>query len=52
MKNITKEEMYKIKGGGLNYAMINAIARAATAIFSFGQAIGSSVRRLTSKNYC
>ena len=52
MQEIKREELYNINGGAINYAMINAIARAATALFTVGQAIGSAVRRLTSNKYC
>ena len=40
MQEIKREELYKINGGAINYTMLNAIARAATAIFTIGQAIG------------
>lgn len=52
MNKIEKKQMYEVKGGAVNYALLNAIARAASAIFTVGQAIGSAVRRMTSKNYC
>ena len=52
MKEIEKKEMYNIKGGAFNYTMLNAIARAASTLFTVGQAIGSAVRRMTSNKYC
>ncbi len=52
MTEIKKEELYNIKGGAFNYTMLNAIARAASTIFTIGQAIGSAFRRATSNKYC
>ncbi len=52
MKEITKEEMYSINGGAINYTLLNALARLGAMIYQAGQAIGSAVRRMTSNNYC
>ena len=52
MITLENKELYTIRGGAFNYTMLNAIARAASTIFSIGQAIGSAVRRATSKRYC
>lgn len=38
--------------GGWSAAMFSAIVRAANSIYSFGQSVGSSIRRLFSRSYC
>lgn len=53
MNKLKKEEMMKIKGGaGISSAMLNALMRAVSVMFSIGQAVGSAIRRTSSKNYC
>jgi site-specific DNA-methyltransferase (adenine-specific) len=53
IKKLKKEEMMKIKGGaGISSAMLNALMRAVSVMFSIGQAVGSAIRRTSSKNYC
>ena len=53
MNKLNKNEMYKIRGGAnLSSAMLNAIMRAVTGMFSIGQAVGTAIRRVTSKSYC
>ena len=53
MKSLKKEEMKKINGGaGVTAAMINAVIRTVSTMFSIGQAIGSAIRRATGRNYC
>lgn len=53
MNKLKKEEMLKVKGGaGLTSAMLNALMRTASVMFSIGQAVGSAIRRVTGKNYC
>lgn len=52
MKNLDKQELINVKGGSLNSTMLNAIARTVSTIFSIGQAVGSAIRRVWTKNYC
>ena len=53
MRSITKEEMRQIKGGaGVTAAMINAVIRTVSTMFTIGQAIGSAVRRAVRGSYC
>lgn len=53
MKKINKDEMYKIKGGAsFSSAMLNALMRTVSGMFSIGQAVGSAIRRALGKNYC
>ncbi len=51
MKRINNEDMKKIKGG-FSSSMLNAIMRTASFMYNIGQAIGSAIRRTTSRNYC
>lgn len=53
MKKLNKNELHKIKGGAaFSSAMLNALMRAVSGMFAIGQAVGSAIRRATSKNYC
>ena len=53
MYKLDKKEMRRIKGGAnFSSAMLNAVMRAITGMFSIGQAVGSAIRRVTSKSYC
>ena len=52
MVTLENDELYSVEGDAFNYTMLNAIARAASTIFTIGQAIGSAVRRATSRRYC
>ena len=49
---LTNEELILIKGGGITSTMLNSISRFMETIFNFGQSIGSSVRRIMSKQVC
>lgn len=45
--------MLNIKGGaGFTAAMLNAVIRTVSTMFSMGQAIGSAIRRAVNGNYC
>ena len=53
MNKLKIEEMLKIKGGAsFTSAMLNALMRTVSVMFSVGQAVGSAIRRATKKNYC
>ena len=53
MKKLKKEELIEIKGGaGITSAMLNALMRTVSVMFSIGQAVGSAIKRATSGNYC
>lgn len=45
-------ELYEIKGGAFNASAFNAVARLINTIFDLGRSVGSSIRRLFSRNYC
>lgn len=52
MQTLTKQELLNIKGGSLSSTMLNAITKSVSTLFSIGQAVGSAIRRVWSKNYC
>ena len=53
MNKLEQKDLKKIKGGaGITAAMLNAVIRAVSTMFTIGQAIGSAIRRATSGNYC
>lgn len=54
MKRILTKDMKQIKGGasGISSAVLNALMRTVSVMFSLGQAVGSAIRRTYGKNYC
>ena len=53
MNILNKEEMLEIKGGAsISSAMLNALMRSVSVMFSLGQAVGSAIRRSLGKYYC
>ena len=52
MTYLTNKELILVKGGAFSTSMLNAITRTVSTLFSLGQSIGSSIRRVWSKNYC
>ena len=53
MYELEEKELYEINGGAtVSGTMINAITSAGKFIYSLGQALGSSIRRIVGGNYC
>ena len=53
MKKLINKEMKQIKGGsGISSAVLNALMRTVSVMFSLGQAVGTAIRRVSGKNYC
>lgn len=53
MKEINKNKLLEVKGGtALSSAVLNALMRTVSVMFSVGQAVGSAIRRMAGKNYC
>ncbi len=53
MKNLNNHELKLINGGaGISSAVLNALMRTVSVMFSVGQAVGSAIRRAYGKNYC
>lgn len=47
-----KELIYVNGGAGLNSSMLNALIRTVSTLFTLGQAVGSAIKRGTTKRYC
>ena len=54
MKELKIEECNNIIGGGINFTgtIVNAIKSSVNIFFQIGQAVGGSLRRITSHNLC
>ena len=54
MKKLINKELQEVKGGatGFSSAILNALMRTVSVMFSLGQAVGSAIRRTNGKNYC
>lgn len=49
---MTNQELVAVEGGAITASFLNALSRAANTIMDIGRAIGSSIRRVFSGNYC
>lgn len=52
---INDEELFLIVGGaksGITSTFLNSIARLITVVLDLGRSIGSSIHRISKKNYC
>ena len=49
---LKKNELLKINGGSISASWFNYLTRAISVVFQIGRAVGSSLRRAFSKNYC
>ncbi len=45
-------ELYEIKGGAVSATLLNSMARIISTVLELGRTVGSSIRRIYSKNYC
>ena len=54
MKKMFNKELKEITGGasGISSAVLNALMRTVSVMFTLGQAVGSAIRRVSGKNYC
>lgn len=53
MECLSDNQLIYIKGGaGLNSSMLNALIRTVSTLFTLGQAVGSAIKRGTTKRYC
>lgn len=53
MNKIEENELYEINGGAtLSGTLVNAITTAGKFIYSLGQALGSSIRRIVGGSSC
>ena len=51
---LSNQELYLVNGGSttVTAAMLNAIARGVSVLYSLGRAFGSAVRYAVSRKYC
>lgn len=53
MNKLNEEELYEINGGAsLTGVLVNAFISTGKFIYSLGQSLGTSIRRIGSGNYC
>ncbi len=52
MKKLENNELALIVGGGFTGVLIRELTNAGKFIYSLGQAFGSSIRRIGSRNVC
>ena len=53
MEKLKRDEMLNVKGGSsVTAAMLNAIIRGITTMYTIGQAVGSAIRRAMTGSYC
>ena len=54
MREIEKEELYLINGGGISFTgtVINALSNITKTVLEVGISLGSSLRRSLTKNLC
>ncbi len=51
--NIEKQELLQIRGGSsISGTVLNAIVKGVQFLYELGQALGTSIRRMSKKNYC
>lgn len=54
MREIEKEELYLISGGGVSFSgtILNGISNLVKALLETGRSLGSSLRRSATDNLC
>ncbi len=52
MKELTKEELKQINGGGISATLVNAFIRGVNTFLDVGRSFGSAIRRIIEKNVC
>lgn len=49
---LSNEELLLVRGGGITSTFLNSLSRFMENIYKLGQSVGSSFRRIISKNTC
>jgi len=49
---LKNEDLLMVVGGSITATFLNSIARLLTTVIDVGKMIGSSLRRISHKNYC
>ena len=52
IKELDRDEMLKVNGGGISSSVINAIANVVDIILELGEKTGASIRRIISGDIC
>ena len=52
MRQLEKEDLMYIKGGAISGAILTSIIRGINSLYEIGRSLGSSVRRLFTRNFC
>lgn len=52
MEKLNDQQLIKVQGGAFSSTILNSISKAVSTIFSLGQAVGSALRRIKTRNYC
>ncbi len=47
-----EKDLVKITGGAITSTLLNSMARLITTVLELGRTVGTSIRRLYTKNYC
>ena len=52
MQKLTKEELKQVVGGSISGAVISSIFKGLDMMQELGRSLGSSIRRLFTRNFC
>ena len=52
MKDLNKEELLDINGGGISGTLISSLTRGINTLLDMGRSLGSAIRRIGSGNVC
>ncbi len=52
MMKLNEVELYEMKGGAITATFFNSIARLINTVLDLGRTVGSSIRRIVTRNYC
>ena len=49
---LSENECRKVKAGSITGTLLSAVTKVVSSIFDIGRALGSSIRRISSKSSC
>ena len=52
MKELKKQELLNVSGGGISASWLNAVSRAVSTLLDLGRSLGTSIRRSISGKVC
>ncbi len=50
--SLKEQELNEITGGAITATLFNSIARLINTVLDLGRTVGSSIRRISNRNYC